>query len=124
MADVRFGIDKIPGSKDDAVSAWKLTALTFFDPRFATSEEITNVLDLLHAFSGEDLDIILHGYTDTPPISIPESSVVKVHVGARDVYYDARSLKTEVARVEAETKWKFSMRVEDYAIKDIRKKRS
>jgi hypothetical protein len=70
MAKIRFGIDRSPGDRSTAVSDWKLAALVFFDPKFATSEGIINVLSLLDTFSGDHIDITLHGYREDVPESI------------------------------------------------------
>jgi hypothetical protein len=94
------------------VSEWKLAALTYFDPKFATTQGIIDVLNLLEVASGDHIDVVLHGYQGGPPEWIDRRDLVQVRVGKREMYYDPQRLMNEVARVQSQTTWTFSLEID------------
>jgi hypothetical protein len=117
MAYIRFGEDRPPGNKSEAVSPWKLAALTFFDPRFATTDGIINVLNLLDQFSGQNMDIFLHGYKKEAAQWLDVQDLVEIRVGTKKMYYDPKQLNVEVQRFESKSNWHFSFEVDVILVK-------
>ncbi|MEN6474087.1 MAG: hypothetical protein ABFD81_08745 [Syntrophaceae bacterium] len=87
--------------------AFRLTAVLFFDPKFANSKEIIDLLDYLDAFSANHLDILITGCTLEPPEDSAES-VTEISFGLKKGYYTAKTLHKDVQRFESVTSWQFS----------------
>lgn len=109
--DFRDPLHVVPGT-GAGCSPWRLTAITFFDPRFGTSNEIIELLDFLNAFSGNHIDILLSGWSSSPPVDVAESSLVEIQVGGKTQYYSAETLRDDVEQLENVTSWHFSMEID------------
>ena len=101
-----------PGQSSAGNSPWRLTAVTFFDPRFGNSDEIVKLLDYLNTFSGNHIDILISGCSKEPPANVASSSIVEISVGDHIQYYAAETLKADVEQLQAETSWRFSMEID------------
>lgn len=91
---------------------WKLTALIFFDPKFANSEEIIDMFSLLDVFSGEHLNIHMKGFSTSPPREALQIDLTEVHTESETYYYSAKNLLKDVEELEKETTWRFSMEID------------
>ena len=102
----------VPGRSGAGSGPWRLTAVTFFDPRFGTSDEIIELLDYLNAFSGNHIDILISGCSSQPPTDVAKSSVIEIRVGDQIQYYSAETLLKDVEQLESVTSWRFSMEID------------
>ncbi len=111
MAKVIFS-DQFPMSSGYGEFPPKLTALTFFDPKFANSKEIIELLNCFDTFSGAHLDIFIKGCTSSPPEGVDESAVTEISLGSTKHYYSAQTLLKDVKELQQETSWRFSMEID------------
>ncbi|MCP4632013.1 MAG: hypothetical protein GY855_03730 [candidate division Zixibacteria bacterium] len=93
-------------------SDWKLTALLFFDPKFSTSDDLIDLFDFLHTFSGEDLAILVHGCTPKIPEGGNPTDCIPIQIGEAKRYYSSKTLKKDVETFEENTSWRFSMEID------------
>ena len=87
--------------------AFRLTALLFFDPKFANAKELLDLLDYLDVFSANHLNIFLAGSNEERPKD-GEESVTEISFGCKKGYYTAKTLYEDVQRFESATTWQFS----------------
>lgn len=95
-------------SRGATTTPWRLAAFTFFDPRFASSKGITQLLEYLDTFSGTHLDIVISGCVKAPAIEKVTPSLVELKLGERTYYFSAELLMRDIQVIERETSWKFS----------------
>jgi hypothetical protein len=119
MLDVIFD-DLFPMSSGYGEYPPKLTALTFFHPRFTGSSDLIDLLDMLDMFSANYLDIFIKGFTSDPPKDHDKSSTVQIRLNSAVHYFSAETLRKDVEELQKETSWYFSMELDVILVKQTR----